>query len=164
MPQLNQIPTFPSQIFWLFVTFILLFFFLRYVALPRIAGVLEARREKIEGDLDRAAQLKKEADELLAEYEAAIADGRSKAQAVVRRAADEMKDKAQAAQSELGTRLTTQIKEAEANIDKARADAMSNIQSVSSDVVQNVADRLIGMKIDDKTAADAVSAVAGERG
>ena len=30
MPQLNQIYTFPSQIFWLLVTFILLFLFLRF--------------------------------------------------------------------------------------------------------------------------------------
>lgn len=164
MPQLNQIHTFPSQIFWLIVTFIVLFVFLRFVALPRIASVLEARREQVEGDLDRAAQLKKEADEMLAEYEAAIADGRAQAQAVVRRAGDEMKDKAQTSQAELAGRLAAQIKEAEANIDQARADAMSNIQSVSADVVQSVADRLIGLKVDGKTASDAVQAVAGERG
>lgn len=163
MPQLNQIHTFPSQIFWLIVTFIVLFIFLRFVALPRIASVLEARREQVEGDLDRAAQLKKEADEMLAEYEAAIADGRAQAQAVVRRAGDDMKDKAQASQSELAGRLAKQIKEAEANIDQAQADAMSNIQSVSADVVQSVAERLIGLKVDGKTASNAVQAVAGER-
>lgn len=163
MPQLNQIHTFPSQIFWLIVTFILLFVFLRFVALPRIASVLEARREQVEGDLDRAAQLKKEADEMLAEYEAAIADGRAQAQAVVRRAGDEMKDKAQTSQADLAGRLARQIKEAEANIDQARADAMSNIQSVSADVVQSVAARLIGLKVDGQAAADAVQAVAGER-
>ena len=160
MPQLNQIYTFPSQIFWLLVTFVLLFLFLRFVALPRIAGVLEARRDQIEGDLDRAGQLKKEADELLAEYEAAIADGRAEAQAVVRKASDEMKDKAQSAQSDLGAKLAQQIKEAEANIDKARGDAMANIQSVSADVVQSVTERLIGMKVDNQTAADAVQSVA----
>ncbi len=161
MPQLNQIYTFPSQIFWLLVTFVLLFLFLRFVALPRIAGVLEARRDQIEGDLDRAAQLKKEADELLAEYESAIAEGRAEAQAVVRKASDEMKDKATSAQSELGAKLAQQIKEAEANIDKARGDAMANIQSVSADVVQSVTERLIGMKVDDKTASDAVQAASG---
>lgn len=163
MPQLNQIYTYPSQIFWLVVTFVVLFLFLRFVALPRVASVLEARREQVEGDLDRAAQLKKEADEMLAEYEAAIAEGRAEAQAVVRRASDAMKDNAQAAQSELGARLAQQVKEAEANIDKAQADAMSNIQSVSAGVVQSVADRLIGLTVDEKSATDAVQAVAGER-
>ena len=163
MPQLEQIGTFASQVFWLLVTFVALFLFLRFVALPRIASVLEARRDQVASDLDRAAQLKKEADEMLAEYEAAIAEGRSSAQAVVRRAGDEMKDKAQAAQSDLASRLATQIKDAEANIDQARADAMANIQTVSAEVVQSVADRLIGLKVDGKTATDAVQAVTGGR-
>lgn len=163
MPQIDQLGTFPSQIFWLVVTFVVLFIFLRFVALPRVASVLEARREQISGDLDRAAQLKKEADEMLAEYEAAIAEGREKAQAVVRRASDEMKDNAQAAQAELRARLARQIKEAETNIDNARADAMANVQSVSADVVRSMADRLIGLKVDDKAALDAVKTAAGGR-
>jgi F-type H+-transporting ATPase subunit b len=163
MPQLNQIDTFPSQIFWLLVTFVALFVFLRFVALPRIASVLEARREQVEGDLDRAARLKKEADELLAAYQAAIADGRAQAQAVVRRASDEMKGQAQAAQSDLGARLAGQIKDAEANIDRARADAVANVQSASADAVRSIADRLIGLEVDAASASDAVKAAAAER-
>ena len=102
MPQLEQIDTYLSQVFWLLVTFGVLFVFLRRVALPRIAGVLESRRERIEADLDKAANLKAESETILAEYEAAMADGRSRALAVVRKAADEMAQQAARQNAALG--------------------------------------------------------------
>ena len=40
MPQLEQISTFPSQIFWLVVTFVGLLIFLRLVALPKVTEEL----------------------------------------------------------------------------------------------------------------------------
>ena len=53
LPQLN-ITTFPSQIFWLVVTLVVLFLLLSKVALPRIASVLEERADAIADDLDAA--------------------------------------------------------------------------------------------------------------
>ena len=43
MPQIQQLDTFISQIFWLVVTFVGLFIFLRLVALPKVTEVLDAR-------------------------------------------------------------------------------------------------------------------------
>ena len=60
LPQLD-IETYASQIFWLIVTFIVLYFLVAKIAMPRIAEVLEGRQERIEDDLDKAETLKKEA-------------------------------------------------------------------------------------------------------
>ena len=43
MPQLEQISTFPSQIFWLVVIFAVLLVVMLRVALPRVAGLLQER-------------------------------------------------------------------------------------------------------------------------
>ena len=56
MPQLN-FDSYASQIFWLVVALVALFFILKSVALPRIASGLEERSDAIEDDLDRAAEL-----------------------------------------------------------------------------------------------------------
>ena len=96
MPQLQQLDTFLSQAVWLVIAFLVLFFVLRSMALPKIQATLEARREKIEGDLDRAQTLRQEAEQVLAEYEAAMAEGRDKAQSVVRGAAEDAKARAEA--------------------------------------------------------------------
>ena len=45
MPQLEQIATYPSQVFWLVVTFVALFLIMWRVAVPRISDALEARQQ-----------------------------------------------------------------------------------------------------------------------
>ena len=164
MPQLEQLYTFPSQMFWLVVTFVGLFLFLRAVALPKVAEVLDARRRKIEGDLEKAAALKTDAEKALAQYQAAIAKGREEAQALLRKVGDDAQAKAAAAQDGLGQKLAAQIKGAEERIEIARKSALANIERVSADLAQAATERLIGVKVDAAAAAGAVGAAARERG
>ncbi len=164
MPQLQQIYTFPSQVFWLIVCFVALFFFLRYVALPRMTALLDERRRKIEGDLERAAALKADAEKILAQYQAAVAEGRDKAQAVLRRTADAAQQRAAAAQEALGQKLQQQIRSGEERIDGARRAALANVERVSAELAQAAVERLIGVKVDAAAAAGAVGAVTRERG
>ena len=49
---------FPSQIFWLALSFIILYVVMARVALPRIGSILEDRRRRIDGDLQEAERLK----------------------------------------------------------------------------------------------------------
>lgn len=160
MPQLQQIDTFLSQVVWLVLAFGVLFVVLRMIALPKIQATLEARRDRIEGDLDRAQTLRREAEQVLAEYEAAMAEGRDRAQSVIRDAVEESKAQAATAQASLAARLADDIAGAEARIAAARDDAVGNIREVAVDVVQAAAQRLIGGRIARKSAADAVDAVA----
>ena len=62
MPQLN-FESYGSQIFWLVVSLVVLFFVLKTVALPQIASGIEERSDAIEDDLDRAAEFRKKAEE-----------------------------------------------------------------------------------------------------
>ena len=62
MPQLEQISTFAGQIFWLAVIFCILLAVMLKVALPRVQGILQERRERIDDDLARAAALRDEAE------------------------------------------------------------------------------------------------------
>ena len=66
MPQLD-FSTFPSQIFWLAVIFVLLYLLMARVALPRVSAMIDARKARIEGDLERAAQMKTEATKPMVE-------------------------------------------------------------------------------------------------
>src|ERR1700752_307383 len=81
LPQLD-VETYPGQLFLLVITFGLLFVLLSRVALPRIAGSMAARKNRIEGYLGAAEQSKKDASAALAQYEAALAQARNKALAM----------------------------------------------------------------------------------
>ena len=68
VPQL-EVWTFPSQIFWLLITFSTLYYLLSRKALPRVSEILEARQDRIAADLDQAQRLRREAESALATYE-----------------------------------------------------------------------------------------------
>ena len=54
---------FPSQLFWFFLTFIVLYILLSKVFLPRVAETIEERGSRIADDLDQASRMQREAEE-----------------------------------------------------------------------------------------------------
>ena len=77
MPQLD-ISVFAPQIVWLTITFLAMYFLMAKVALPRIAQVLDERQTRIDDNLEKAAALKKEAEDAATAYESSLAQARSK--------------------------------------------------------------------------------------
>src|SRR5690242_13778471 len=72
--------TFPSQLFWLAITFGFLFVVLWRVAGPRIQGVIASRRGAIHGDIDAAQKARDDAEKAGAAYQTALAAARGRAQ------------------------------------------------------------------------------------
>lgn len=162
MPQFDP-STFPTQLFWLALTFVALYVLMVRVALPRVTDVLDARRARIDHDLETAEKLKAEAEQTLAAYEKAMADARSQAQSLLRKASEEMAVEAQARQAELAKSLAERTKTAESRIDEARARALADIRQVASTAAQAATQRLIGVAVDGAQAAAAVDKVLAER-
>lgn len=157
MPQLDA-TTYPGQIFWLVVTFVFLFVALRMLALPRIGGALEMRREKIDDDLTKAAASREEAEAAQAAYEKALADAAAKAQAVHRETAQEISRQATERGAALAARLAEETKAAEARIAAAKEPAMASLQEVAVEIVQDVAGKLAGLDVSRAEAEAAVDA------
>ena len=61
MPQLNT-EYFASQIFWLVISFIILYIVMAKYALPKIANVIETREDIIARDIEEAENFKKESE------------------------------------------------------------------------------------------------------
>ena len=80
--------TFGSQLFWLAITFGLLYTLMAKVALPRIATILEERNDRIADDLAEAEKLKRETDEAIAAYEQALGEARQNAYGIAQAARD----------------------------------------------------------------------------
>ena len=144
MPQFD-VPTFPAQIFWLIVTFVILYLLMTRIALPKVGQALDERRNRIEGDLDKAEQLKKEAEEALQAYERMLSDARTRAQLLLKTMTDKAAEEAAAKQAELAERMAKATKEAEARIDAARDRALGEIRSIAVGAAEAAAARLIGV-------------------
>lgn len=152
MPQLEQVNTYLSQLVWLAITFTALYLFLRFVILPGIGELLERRHERIRVDLDKASDIKEEAERVRQAYEQSLAEGRGEAQRLIREAAAAAARDAAARQEEAATRIAAEIDAAEARIDQARAEAIENVRQIAGDLARDVVDRLIGIKVDEQAA------------
>lgn len=163
MPQLDP-SSYASQLFWLTLTFVVFLLIVWRIALPRIVRVLEDRREKLDRDLARAAELRDEAEKVLAEYEKLAAEGRASAQALIREAADAAAAHASAEHAKLSEKLEKQIANSETRIAKARDDAMGEVGQVAGEIAKAAVERLIGVKVTDAVADGAAKKAAKELG
>ena len=143
LPQLD-IETYASQIFWLIVTFIVLYFLVAKIAMPRIAEVLEGRQERIEDDLDKAETLKKEASLVRVEYEKALSSAREEAHEATRRAQEEIAKHGAEVEALANEKVVNMLKDAEDRIEAARNEVSSDTEIVADTLEQNVARDIIG--------------------
>ena len=157
MPQFDA-STFASQIFWLAVTFIALYLVMWRVVVPRIAEVLDARRRRIEINLEKAEALKKDAGVALAAYEKAIGVARAQARDLVVEASARIAESAARQESEVAKRLALQVAESEASIGRALGAAMAGVRQAAAAAAADAAFRLIGERLDQADAEKAVDA------
>ena len=161
MPQFDP-HFFASQLFWLYACFIVLYVVLSTRAMPKIGEVLEERQRKIDDNLDKAGQLKAEAEAAVAVYEKALAESRAEAQRVLRAGADALSAKAEARQKEVGERLAAEVRSGEARITAAKQEALGNLRDMAADVAKTAMAKLTGVTIDDRSAQAAVTAALEE--
>lgn len=159
MPQLDP-HYYLAQIVWLFIIFGVLFWLLRTRALPRIAGVLQERHDRLNADLERATAERNEAEQLMARYEALIADSQQRAQAMLAENQARLQAEAARRNAELDERLGRQIADAEREIAAAREAALRELETVAAEVAQAATGRLIGVEV---SREDALAAVRRER-
>jgi len=162
MPQFEQADTFVSQLFWLAITFGVLYLVLRYAILPRIADVLESRQDRIANDLEEAEKLKRESEEALKAYEDALATARASAQEMAAAAKAEATKDSEQRSAELEAKLAEDLKKADARIQEVRAEAVTGIRAVAQETAQAITAKLIGVDVDTGTAEKAVSGAFGE--
>ena len=162
MPQLD-LSTFPSQIFWLAVFFVVLYLLMAKLAIPRIERVIDERRTRVESDLDKAGQMKSEAEAVILAYQKALDDARAAAQAVVKETSDRLAAEAAERQRVATAEINQRTGEAESRIAAAKREALGQVRDIAVDVAKAAAARLTGAEVPDGEVRGAVDAALGSR-
>lgn len=161
-PPFDQIATTGvSQVFWLIVTFAVLYIAVAYVFLPKIRKAIEDRDGAIKDDVAKAAALSAKADESVKQFEAQIAAARANARDTASKAKAEADAKSAAETAKVEAALNARLASAEASISETRAKAMANVAAVAEDAASAIAERLTGVK---PAAASVKKAVASAMG
>lgn len=149
--------TYASQLIWLAITFGLFYWLMTRVALPRLANILETRRDRIANDLEEAERFKAETDEAIKAYETALADARARAMAIAAKAREKADQELAAEKAETDKELQEKIAEAEKRIAEVKKKALGEVDSIAAEVTQSLIAKLIGEKL---TKTDAKKVVA----
>lgn len=163
MPQFDP-STFSPQVFWLVLTFAVLYVLMATLALPRIGAVLDERQRRIDDSLDKAAQLKVEAEAAVAAYQQALAQSRAHAHEVVKETMDRLAAEGERHGQDLAARMAAMIKAGEERILAAKAAAVAGLHDVAVDVAGSVVARLLGGASDAGALEGAVAKAIEEQG
>jgi F-type H+-transporting ATPase subunit b len=136
--------TFASQLVWLAIAFVALYVLLSRVALPRVAGIFATRAGRIEGDLAAARRLSAESQAAIEAYEKALAEARTKAQAIANATRADFAARADETKKRLEAELTAKLAEAERKIETTKKSAMANVRGIAADAASEIIKRLLG--------------------
>jgi F-type H+-transporting ATPase subunit b len=150
--------TFPSQLFWLVVCFVLLYLITARLVQPRVAGIMDSRKNRISGDLAEASRLKTEAEQAIAAYEKALADARTRAQTIASETRDRLQAEAERNRKSLEQQLNARLAEAEKTIAATKSAAMANVRGIATEAAAAIVTRLTGVAAPDAKVTAAVDA------
>jgi F-type H+-transporting ATPase subunit b len=157
MPQLD-FSTYAPQLIWLAITFAVLYLLMARVALPRIATVIEERRDRIASDLDEAERSKVQSEAAIAAYEAALAEARARAHEIARANRDRLTAEIDAERARVDAEAADKTAEAERAIAAARSAALGEVGAIAGELTEAIVKRLVGGRAPKQKIADAVSA------
>ena len=143
LPQFD-VSQWPGQMVWVLLIFVVLYFLFSRVFVPAVGGTIDAREDKIAGDVGDAKRMR---DAARAEMETAageLAAARARAQKVALDAQGEAKATAVARQAQEEAKLAETLAAAEARIATARAEAMGHVRAIALETAQAMIARLTG--------------------
>jgi F-type H+-transporting ATPase subunit b len=136
--------TYPSQLLWLVITFVIFYIVMQKVVIPRVGGILESRHARIAQDVEEAARLKAEADAAVETYENELAAARAKANSIGTAARDAAKAKAEEDRRAIEASLSEKLKAAEARIAEVKTKAFADVGTIAEETASSVVEHLIG--------------------
>ena len=136
--------TYASQLFWLVICFVALYLLIARTAVPRISGILEQRTKRIENDFAEAQRDKEQSEAALVAYEKALADARTRAQAIGTEIREKVHAEAEENRKALESKLNTQLADAEKLIASTKTAAMTNVRGIAVDAASAIVERLTG--------------------
>ena len=146
MPQLN--PEFwVSQIFWLIITFGILYVVLSKLILPKISANLENRKSQILENIEAAEKQREESEQKIKEYEKIIQGSKNEAKNFFKQAREEVLKDIGVKKETLEKELDEEVIKAEIEIKTFRDSAPEKIKKIAVETSSDLLQKLIGAEV-----------------
>ena len=150
MPQLN--PEFwISQIFWLTLTFGILYVVLSQLILPKISANLELRKSQIQENIEAAEKQRKSSESKLKEYEDIILKSKLEAKNIFKEAREKVLKNINSKRETLDKQIDEEIKKAEQEINVLKKSAPEKINKIAIETSSELVKKLIGAEVNNSS-------------
>ena len=150
MPQLN--PEFwISQIFWLTLTFGILYLVLSKLILPKISANLESRKSQILENIEAAEKQREDSETKLKAYEEIISKSRVDAKTIFNQSREKALKDINAKREVLDKQIDDEIVKAEQEIKILRESAPDKINKIAIETSSELVQKLIGAEINNSS-------------
>ena len=150
MPQLN--PEFwISQIFWLTLTFGILYIVLSKLILPKISANLELRKSQIQENIEAAEKQRKNSESKLKEYDDIIFKSKLEAKNIFKDAREKVLKNINSKRETLEKQIDEEIKKAEHEINVLKKSAPEKINKIAIETSSELVKKLIGAEVNNSS-------------
>jgi F-type H+-transporting ATPase subunit b len=150
MPQLN--PEFwVSQIFWLTLTFGILYLVLSKLILPKISNNLESRKSQILENIEAAEKQREDSELKLKEYGEIISKSKLEAKNIFNQAREKALKDIGAKKRVLDKQIDVEISKAEQEIKAMENSAPNKINKIAIDTSSELIQKLIGADVNNSS-------------
>ena len=163
MPQLN--PEFwISQIFWLTLTFGILYVVLSKLILPKISANLELRKSQIQENIEAAEKQREDSELKLKEYDGIVLKSKLEAKSIFRYAREKALKDINSKKNVLDQQIDEEIKKAEQEIELLKKDAPEKINKIAIEASSELVKKLIGADVNNSSISAIVNDLSKRNG
>ena len=163
MPQLN--PEFwISQIFWLTLTFSILYIILSKLILPKISSNLELRKSQIQDNIEAADKRRESSEAKLKEYDNIILKSKSDAKNILGDAKENALKEINAKRETIEKQIDEEIEKAEQEINVLKKSAPEKINRIAKEMASEILKKLIGSEINNSSISAIVDDLSKKNG
>ena len=150
MPQLN--PEFwVSQIFWLTLTFGILYVVLSKFILPKISANLELRKSQIQENIEAADKQRQDSESKIKEFEKIILKSKSEAKNIFKETREKALKDINSKKETLEKQINEEIKKAEEEINELKKTAPQRINKIAIETSSEILKSLLGTEINNSS-------------
>ena len=162
MPQLD-FSFYPAQIFWLIISFGILFLAMKYWLLPPLANVIEQREEKIKKILRQADKMSAEAERIGKEYQQYVDEAIQYSTRVLQTAHDEVAANYANQEENLLQILKADTQKAEDDINQEKKNLLGGIEDITYHFVKIFLKVFYSLKLSEKDTQEQISFLIKEK-
>ena len=150
MPQLN--PEFwISQIFWLTLTFGILYLVLSKLILPKISANLELRKSQIQENIEAAEKQRENSESKLKEYDRIILKSKLEAKKIFKDAREKVIKHINSKKETLDKQIDEEIKKTEQEVNILKKSAPEKINKIAIETSSELVKKLIGADVNNSS-------------